>query len=140
MGLASKNNQREGIRWLKRAQESADFQYNSAPYELGIMHLAGYGDEIFKDESYAAQLLTQAAELGHPQANYLMGQAYENGLYACPRDAALSADCRLSTSCSPVTGPDKPEKTPDSTGLTARDSASPWASAIERRVPDVPGR
>lgn len=89
MGL-NKSYYREGIKWLKRAQESADLQYNAAPYELGLLHLTGYGDDIFKDEGYAAQLLTQAAELGHVQANYLMGQAYENGLYGCPRDAALS--------------------------------------------------
>ena len=89
MGLG-KNSHREGFKWLKRAQEVADGQYNAAPYELGLLHLTGYGDDLFKDEGYAAQLLTQAAELGHPQANFLMGQAYETGLYGCPRDAALS--------------------------------------------------
>ncbi|WPH02347.1 Hypothetical protein R9X50_00521000 [Acrodontium crateriforme] len=89
MGLG-KDKSREGLRWLKRAAESADFQYNSAPFELGLLHLNGYGDDVFKDERYAAQLFTQSAELGHVQANYLMGQAYENGLYECPRDAALS--------------------------------------------------
>ncbi|KAK6398005.1 hypothetical protein LTR65_003085 [Meristemomyces frigidus] len=90
MGLPSKQYHREGLKWLKRAQEVADFQYNSAPYELGLLHLTGSGDDIFKDEAYAAQLLTQSAELGHVQANYLMGQAYENGTMGCPRDAALS--------------------------------------------------
>ncbi|EME43781.1 hypothetical protein DOTSEDRAFT_71573 [Dothistroma septosporum NZE10] len=88
MGL--KNTYREGLKWLRRAQESADFQYNAGPYELGLMHLTGFGGDIFKDEAYAAQLLTQSAELGHVHANFLMGQAYENGLYGCPRDAALS--------------------------------------------------
>ncbi|KAF2164450.1 hypothetical protein M409DRAFT_67941 [Zasmidium cellare ATCC 36951] len=88
MGL--KDKYREGIKWLKRASESADYQYNTGPYELGLMHLEGFGDDVFKDEAYAAQLLTQAAELGHVNANFLMGQAYENGLYGCPRDAALS--------------------------------------------------
>lgn len=88
MGL--KNTYREGLKWLRRAQESADFQYNAGPFELGKMHLKGFGDDIFKDEAYAAQLLTQSAELGHVHANFLMGQAYENGLYGCPRDAALS--------------------------------------------------
>lgn len=81
---------REGVKWLKRAQESADAQYNSAPFELGVLHLTGFGDDIFKDEAYAAQLFTQSAELGHPQANFLMGEAYENGLYGCPKDVALS--------------------------------------------------
>jgi len=89
MGLGKKA-YGEGVKWLKRASESADHQYNAAPYELGLLHLTGYGDDIFKDEAYAAQLFTQAADLGHAQANFLLGQAYENGLYGCPRDAALS--------------------------------------------------
>lgn len=88
MGLG--NRYREGVKWLKRAAESADVQYNSGPYELGLLHVTGYGDDIFKDEAYAAQLLTQSAELGHPDANYRLGQAYENGTLGCPRDAALS--------------------------------------------------
>lgn len=89
MGL-NRQHYREGVKWLKRAQESADIQYNSAPYELGMLHLTGHGDDIFKDPAYSAQLFTQSAELGHAQANFLMGQAYENGLYGCPKDAALS--------------------------------------------------
>lgn len=88
MGLTGRY--REGVKWLKRASESADAQYNSGPYELGILHITGYGDDIFKDEAYAASLLTQSADLGHVDANYRMGQAYENGLLGCPRDAALS--------------------------------------------------
>ncbi|KAI5366055.1 putative tetratricopeptide-like helical domain superfamily [Septoria linicola] len=85
-----RNVYREGVKWLKRASESADPQYNAGPFELGMLHLTGYGDDIFKDEAYAVQLITQAAELGHVQANFFMGQAYENGLYGCPKDAALS--------------------------------------------------
>jgi TPR repeat protein len=90
MGLLGRDKYREGLKWLKRAQEGADYQYNAAPYELGMLHLTGYGDDVFKDEAYAAQLFTQSAELGHVEANYLMGQAYEQGLYGCPKDAALS--------------------------------------------------
>lgn len=81
---------REGIKWLKRAVESADAQYNSAPYELGLLHEAGYGDDIFQDEAYAAQLFTKAADLGHAEAGYRLGDAYEHGKLTCPRDAALS--------------------------------------------------
>ena len=88
MGLAGKY--REGVKWLKRAAESADPQYNAAPYELARLHEAGFGDDIFKDEMYAAQLYTQSAELGHPEANLIMGKAYEHGLLMCPKDAALS--------------------------------------------------
>ncbi|KAH9879361.1 hypothetical protein J1614_002800 [Plenodomus biglobosus] len=88
MGLQGKY--REGVKWLKRASESADFQYNTAPYELGLLHETGYGDDIFKDEIYAVQLFTQAAELGHPMAALKLGEAYEHGLLRCPKDAALS--------------------------------------------------
>ena len=88
MGLA--NRYREGLKWLKRAAESADFQYNSAPYELGLLHETGYGDDIFRDPSYAAQLFTQSADLGHVEANYRLGDAYEHGKLDCPKDPALS--------------------------------------------------
>lgn len=81
---------REGIKWLKRASEAADTIYNAAPYQLGTLYETGYGDDIFKDESYAAELFTQAAELGHPEASFRMGDAYEHGTLNCPRDPALS--------------------------------------------------
>ena len=81
---------KEGIKWLKRAGESADFQYNNAPYELGLLHETGYGEDIFLDESYAAQLFTQSADLGHMEANYRLGDAYEHGKLRCPQDPALS--------------------------------------------------
>ncbi|KAF1959217.1 HCP-like protein [Byssothecium circinans] len=88
MGL--QNKYREGVKWLKRATESADLQYNNAPYELGLLHETGYGDDIFKDEVYAVQLFTEAAELGHPQAALKLGEAYEHGFLRCPKDAGLS--------------------------------------------------
>ncbi|KAI1827980.1 HCP-like protein [Xylaria intraflava] len=89
-GDLGENRYREGVKWLKRATETADAMYNSAPYQLGLMYETGYGDDIFKDESYAAELFTQAAELGHPEAGYRMGDAYEHGKLNCPRDPALS--------------------------------------------------
>ena len=81
---------KEGIKWLKRATESADEQYNTAPFELGLLHETGYGDDVFLDQQYAAQLFTQAADLGHPEANFKLGEAYEHGKLACPKDPALS--------------------------------------------------
>ncbi|KAK4242346.1 hypothetical protein C8A03DRAFT_40313 [Achaetomium macrosporum] len=81
---------REGIKWLKLAAEAADTVYNAAPYHLGCLYETGYGDDVFLDESYAAELFTQAADLGHPEANYRMGDAYEHGKLNCPRDPALS--------------------------------------------------
>lgn len=84
------NRYREGLKWLKRAAESADFQYNSAPYELGLLHETGFGDDVFHDEAYAAQLFTQSADLGHVEANYRLGDSYEHGKLSCPKDPALS--------------------------------------------------
>ncbi|KAF9879089.1 chitin synthase activator [Colletotrichum karsti] len=81
---------REGIKWMKLAAEAADSVYSAAPYQLGCLYETGYGDDIFRDESYAAELFTAAAELGHPEANFRMGEAYEHGKLNCPRDPALS--------------------------------------------------
>jgi TPR repeat protein len=84
------NKYREGLKWLNRATESADMQYNAAPYHLGLLYETGYGDDIFVDEAYAAKLFTQAADLGHAEASYRLGDAYEHGKLSCPRDPALS--------------------------------------------------
>lgn len=81
---------REGLKWMKLATESADAMYNAAPFHLGCLYETGYGDDIFKDEGYAAELFTQAADLGHPEASFRMGDAYEHGKLNCPRDPALS--------------------------------------------------
>jgi len=88
MGLVKRY--REGIRWLKRGSESADLQYNQAPYDLACLHEEGYGPDVFKDESYAAQLYTKAADLGHKDAAFRLGEAYEYGQLNCPKDASLS--------------------------------------------------
>jgi TPR repeat protein len=88
MGLTKRY--REGIRWLKRAAESADHQYNQAPFDLGQLHETGFGPDVFKDEAYAAQLYTKAADLGHIEANFRLGEAYEYGQMNCPKDPALS--------------------------------------------------
>ena len=89
-GDLGENRYREGLKWLKRATEAADTIYNAAPYHLGLLYETGYGEDVFKDESYAAELFTQAAELGNPEANFRMGDAYEHGKLNCPRDPALS--------------------------------------------------
>lgn len=88
--LGLQGHYREGLKWLKRATESADEQYSSAPYELGLLHENGFGESVLPDPGYSAQLFTQAAELGHVEANFRMGDAYEHGKLNCPRDPALS--------------------------------------------------
>ncbi|RPA86891.1 HCP-like protein [Ascobolus immersus RN42] len=88
LGLSGRH--REGVKWLKRATEVADAQHPSAPFKLGVLHETGELDDVFKDEAYAAQLYTQAAALGHAEANFKMGDAYEHGKLGCPKDPALS--------------------------------------------------
>lgn len=90
LGFEREKSSREGIKWLKRATEIASEQYNTAPYELGLLHETGYGEDVFHDPAYAAQLYTQAAGLGHSDAAFKMGEAYEHGRLMCPKDAALS--------------------------------------------------
>lgn len=89
-GDLGENKYREGVKWLKRATESADIQYNAAPFYLGQLYERGCGDDIFLDEAYTAQLYTQAADLGHAEAAFKLGEAYEHGRLLCPRDPALS--------------------------------------------------
>ena len=89
-GDLGENKYREGIKWLKRGTESADIQYNAAPFYLATLYETGDGQDIFKDEAYAAQLYTQAADLGHAESAFKMGEAYEHGRLCCPRDPALS--------------------------------------------------
>src|SRR5690606_1880208 len=88
--LGLRGRYKEGVKWLKRANDFADPQYPHAPYELGLLHETGYGDEIFQDLDYTAQLFTKAAELGQVDAMFRLGDAYEHGKLNCPRDAVLS--------------------------------------------------
>ena len=80
----------EGVNWLKRAVEAATPLYPNAPYELALLHEYGYKDVVFPDEAYAIQLFAKAADLGHSEAAYRLGEAYEYGRMGCPEDPALS--------------------------------------------------
>ena len=82
--------QREGVKWLKRAAEVANDHYNSAPYELALLHEKGYKDMVFADEAYAAQLFALSADLGHSESAFRLGQAYENGQLGCPKEPSYS--------------------------------------------------
>ena len=88
LGLTGRH--REGVRWLRRASENADAHHNEGSYELACLYEHGYGPDIFQDDRYAAELFTKAADLGHAQAGFRLGHAYEDGLLGLPRDAALS--------------------------------------------------
>ena len=82
--------QREGVKWLKRAAEVANEHYNSAPFELALLHEKGYKDMVFADEAYAAQLFALSADLGHSESAFRLGQAYENGQLGCPKEPSYS--------------------------------------------------
>jgi len=80
----------EGVNWLKRAAEAATTLYPNAPYELGLLHEYGHKDVVFPDERYAVELFAKAADLGHAEAAFRLGEAYEYGRMGCPEDAGLS--------------------------------------------------
>ncbi|KAK7205563.1 hypothetical protein BZA70DRAFT_278409 [Myxozyma melibiosi] len=88
LGLAHK--QRDGVRWLSRAAETANEIFPQAPYELAGIYEKGFLDIIIPDEAYAAQLYVKSAELGYAPAATRLGYAYENGILTCPQDPALS--------------------------------------------------
>ena len=71
---------REAVTWLKRAAERADAENPHALHELGMLYLsAGPNDSILRDDAYAGQLFTQAANLGYKASQYRLGAAYEYG-------------------------------------------------------------
>lgn len=89
--LGQQPNRREGIQWLKRAAERADEENPHALHELGsIYENAKSDDVVIKDERYAMELFTQAANLGYKHSQSRLGAAYEYGLMGCPIDPQKS--------------------------------------------------
>ncbi|KIV90961.1 hypothetical protein PV10_05559 [Exophiala mesophila] len=89
--LGQAKNSREAVSWLKRAAERADKDNPHAVHELGLLYeSAAPGDHIIKDERYALQLFTQAAELGYKYSQFRLGSAYEYGLLGLPIDPRQS--------------------------------------------------
>lgn len=91
--LGQQRNPREAISWLKRAAERSDAENPHALHELGLLYESADKDPdgpIIKDEGYALQLFTQAAELGYKFSQFRLGAAYEYGLMGCPINPQLS--------------------------------------------------
>lgn len=89
--LGQQQNRREGIQWLKRAAERADEENPHALHELGsIYENAKSDDVVIKDERYAMELFTKAANLGYKHSQSRLGAAYEYGLMGCPIDPQKS--------------------------------------------------
>jgi TPR repeat protein len=79
MGQAK--NPREALTWLKRAADRADKDNPHALHELGLLYEnAAPNDYIIRDDGYALQLYTQAAELGYKYSQFRLGAVYEYGL------------------------------------------------------------
>ena len=89
--LGQQKNPREAMSWLKRAADRADEENPHALHELGLLHESAAGnDAIIRDEAYAKQLFTQAAELGYKFSQNRLGQIYEYGLLQTPVDPRQS--------------------------------------------------
>lgn len=84
-------NRREGISWLKRAADKADEDNPHALHELATLYEnAQSTDVIIKDERYALQLYTQAANLGYKYSQHRLGTAYEYGTLGLQIDPRMS--------------------------------------------------
>ncbi|CAG8477211.1 10333_t:CDS:2 [Diversispora eburnea] len=83
-------NPRDGVKWLKRAAESASEEFPHALHELSELHERGVDNVLYVDIEYAVQLLTEAADLNYAPSAFKLGECYEYGKMGCPRDAALS--------------------------------------------------
>lgn len=82
--------QKEGIKWLTRAAETANETFPQGPFELAKIYETGYKDIVFKDLEYTVQLYVKSADLNYVPAASKLGSAYEYGTLGCPQDAALS--------------------------------------------------
>lgn len=89
--LGQPANRREGVQWLKRAAERADAENPHSLHELGKLYEnATPNDVILKDERYAIELYTRAANLGYKHSQTRLGSAFEYGLMGCPIDPQKS--------------------------------------------------
>ncbi|EGG01258.1 uncharacterized protein MELLADRAFT_50122 [Melampsora larici-populina 98AG31] len=81
---------KDGVKWLKRAAETADVSNPKPLHELALLHERGIEHVVFVDFDYAVELLARAAELGYAPSAYKLGECYEYGRMGCPQDSALS--------------------------------------------------
>lgn len=89
--LGQQPNRREGVQWLKRAAERADIDNPHALHELGSLYENAKSDDVvLKDERYALELFTRAANLGYKHSQARLGAAYEYGLMGCIIDPQTS--------------------------------------------------
>ncbi len=89
--LTQPKDPRQAVSWLKRAADRADKDNPHALHELGLLYeSASPTDHILRDEPYALQLFTQAADFGYKYSQFRLGFAYEYGLIGCPIDPRQS--------------------------------------------------
>ncbi|KAH8811456.1 hypothetical protein F5884DRAFT_854804 [Xylogone sp. PMI_703] len=90
--LGQQRNPREAVGWLKRAAERADAENPHALHELGLLYEQAQDNDssILRDEAYALQLFSQAADLGYKFSQFRLGCCYEYGLLGCPIDPRQS--------------------------------------------------
>lgn len=83
-------NPRDGVKWLKRAAESANEEFPHALHELSELHEKGVENFLYVDIEYSVRLLIDAANLNYAPSAFKLGEYYEYGKMGCPQDAALS--------------------------------------------------
>ncbi|KAF9897866.1 hypothetical protein BX616_004856 [Lobosporangium transversale] len=81
---------RDGVKWLKRSAQAATPEFPFALYELAQLHERGIENIVFVDPEYSVSLYSQAAELGHADSAFRLGECWEYGKLGCKQDPRLS--------------------------------------------------
>jgi len=77
----------KGLRWLEKASAAENA---AAAHALASWWLTGGNGLTEKDEGKALELHSKAAQLGHPESQYVLGLCYEMGLLGCAKSAATA--------------------------------------------------
>lgn len=89
--LGQAKNPKEAVTWLKRAAFASTDQYPNPIHDLALCYFQHGGSlAVIPDDAYAFELLSQAAHLGYPPSQYLLGNCYEKGKLGCGIDHGLS--------------------------------------------------
>ncbi|EJU05700.1 HCP-like protein [Dacryopinax primogenitus] len=88
--LGQKKDEKEAVKWLRRAAEQADEENPHGLHELGLLHETGECSIVPKDEACARELFTRGGNLGYTKSCLKLGACYEYGALTCPVDPKRS--------------------------------------------------
>lgn len=88
--LGLKPNPKKAVMWLRRAAAVTDKDNLEPLLLLALIFEKGVQPQILPDVKYARGMLIEAAKLGSPPAQYVLGNSYERGRFGCQIDMRVS--------------------------------------------------